>query len=458
MKGPGKTVSMAAAFLAVMTTVFIVWATPSKIVQVKPKPLPQVKAGKEISLAEALSLAEKRNLSLAAVRTEIDRANAELELAWSTLLPIASGNMTYTHADHEDSTTYGTTKMVTRKQDTLHGGVSASVPLISPQTWAGVKVGKIGVEIATLTVEQTRQHLLLSVALSYYQALTARAIIDVEENLYHTAARHYEIALMRHTSGVGRRLDVIRAKSEMVRVRQELLGAHSALDNSRDALGILTGMEGLPLPLDDQDIKVPVEETDKMVARATERREDIAIQRQIVSLSERRLSASWMQFLPSLNASWQLTHQFTSPSDIGSDDRTRWNAFLTLSVPIYNQTRYADLDHNRAALKRAQLEAADAEQKARLEVRKNRRDYQTSVEQLETAREQAALSDEALTLAETAYVTGTASSLEVTDAARTSRQDQVNLAIKRFEVQLALVSLLRAVGEDMSKILGAETR
>ncbi|MBW1810856.1 MAG: hypothetical protein JRJ87_21875 [Deltaproteobacteria bacterium] len=45
-------------------------------------------------------------------------------------------------------------------------------------------------------------------------------------------------------------------------------------------------------------------------------------------------------------------------------DKTRWFYFITLSVPLYSQTRYADLEQKRAALHKAELEAQDAKLKA----------------------------------------------------------------------------------------------
>jgi outer membrane protein TolC len=74
------------------------------------------------------------------------------------------------------------------------------------------------------------------------------------------------------------------------------------------------------------------------------------------------------------------------------------------------------------------------------------------MEQVATAGDISRLAAQALTLAETAYENGTGNSLDVTDARRSSRSAEIDFAVKRFESQLALLQLLRAVGEDMSKL------
>ncbi len=417
------------------------------------KDLPKITQGPAMTLEEAIRLADERNLSLTAARADITTARAGLKKAWAPLLPTAQGTMTLTHNDHEDTASMGGGfEIVTRRQNTLQGSIQASMPLMNAQLWKGVNVGKLGVEVTELTIENVRQELLLTVAQSFYQALTARAVIDVQENLLRTAERHHEVAVTRHVSGVGRRLDVIRARSELVRVRQELLLAHGSLDNARDAMGLLTGKGGLPMPEDSAELGPPAESEKELVSSAVNKRPDLKLSRKMIDLNESQLDASWMQFLPTLSASWQLTHQFTLPSAFGSQDRSRWSALLTLSIPIYNHSRYADLDEKRAKVAKSMIETENAEQKASLEVRTTRRDYLTAAKQLETAKEQAALSREALLLAEAAYESGTGSSLEVTDANRTSRQDEVTLAIKRFEVQLALLKLLKTIGEDISLV------
>ncbi len=414
--------------------------------------IPTVQDGRMIALAEALKLADSRNLSLAAVRADLEKARAEFGLVWSTLLPIAAGTMTYTHADHEDIATMGGFEVVTRRRDNLQGRLQASMPIIDAKSWINVEAGKLAVIIAELTIENARQELLLAVSQAFYQALMSRALIDVQENLILSAHRHQEIARTRHISGVGSRLDVIRARSELARIRQELLAAHRVLDNARDALGILIGLEGLPMPVEGPDFQVPTDTEKVLIKKAMTAREDVKMSRKRVKFQERKLDASWVQFLPTLNASWQLTHMFTQPSAFGSQDRSRWNALVTLTVPLYNQSRYADLDIKRAALRKAMIEKLEVEQNAGLEVRTARRDYDTALKQLDIVSEQATLSREAVTLSQTAYETGTGSSLEVTDASRQSRQDEVTLALKRLEVQLALIKLLRATGEKMDRV------
>lgn len=420
-----------------------------------PFDLPQIPPGPTITLAQAIEMADQRNLTLEATRTEIERADAELYKSWASLFPNASAGMTYSHMDHADTASLGGNSITTRRQDTLTANVEVGVPIVNPMSWAGISAARVGLDIASISVESARQSLLLMVAQSYYQALTVMSQVRVLEQQIQAAAHHYGVARARLASGVGQRLDVLRAKGDLVRLEENLIAAHSALAASRDSLAILTGSEDSPLPTDIPEATPPSGDDSDLANEATRNREDIRLKRAMIELSEKQLTLAWMQFLPTLNGSWQLAHQFTEAGAMGDADKTRWTAYLMLSVPIYSQTRYADLDIKRAERRKAQLEEEDARRNAALEVRSARRDYDTAVQKIATAAEQAELASESLALTENEYILGMGTSLAVTDARRTSIEAEINLATRRLEAQLTLLKLMRAVGTDIAALDGA---
>jgi len=246
---------------------------------------------------------------------------------------------------------------------------------------------------------------------------------------------------------------VIRAETDLDQARQELLSSHLAFDNARDAIGVLMGLEeGLPMPADVPALIVPTGEDGALSQKAIASRPDIKAKRVTAELMDKQLKMAWAQFLPTLDAGWGLQYQFTEPGALGSQDRSRWAAIFTLTVPIYNHFRYGDLDEKRASLRQALLQQEDAEKNIAQEVRKARRDYLTSLTSVAIAERQERLAKEALTLVEASYNAGTGSSLDVTDARRTSSSAIVNLAAKRLQSQISLLQLLSAVGEDMMNL------
>jgi outer membrane protein TolC len=199
-------------------------------------------------------------------------------------------------------------------------------------------------------------------------------------------------------------------------------------------------------------VVAPSKSDDDLVADAMKQRFDIKAKGIAVSLAKQQLNAAWMQFVPTLDAAWQFQYQFTEPPDLGSDDRSRWAAVLTLTVPLYDHFRYGDLDYKRAALRQAEVDVEDTKSTAALEIRKARRSYLDTLSNVTIAEKQSALAGEALALVEESYAAGTGSSLEVTDARRTASSADINLAAQQLKAGLALLDLLQAIGEDFSEL------
>lgn len=433
-------------------------------------PPPQITPGPSISLAEALEQAEQRNLDLLVAKMEVNKARAKLSTTWGLLHPIVQGKLDYTHMDHEDTVDLsseftpllqimgitlpeGTSMgepLLTNPQDKVTGALEVMVPLFNAENWLTIKVAEQGVKVAELSIEQAKRQILLGVAQSYYMALTTRDLIDFYHSQIVTTKEQLRIAGARFNAGRGMRIDVIRAETDMEKASQSLRSALLGYDNARDVLGNLIGSDELPMPIDTSDLSVPKGELSVLEQNALKDRLDIKTEAAKIELSNRQLSATWMKFLPTLNLAGQVSYQFTEMVDLGSNDRSRWAVMLSLTVPIYNYFRYADLDEKRAQLKQANLAYENSKQKATLAVRKAKRDYANALTQVATAEKQAALAEEGLKLVEAAYRAGATTSLDVTEARQVHTAAGFNLTTSQFKAQLALLSLIDAVGEDLT--------
>lgn len=409
---------------------------------------------KEVDLAEALRKANSRNPSLQAARTDIEKARAQLKNSWALLLPVLTGSLTFTHNDHHDTVSLGGgPEVIIRRQDDLRGNLMVTMPVINARAWLGIWAANQGEEVSKLTVENVRQTLLLSVAQTYFAALSARSMIGISDNNIQAIERHLAIAKLRYGHGTGRRVDVLRAETDLVTAKESLVSAQAAFDDSCDALGTLMGYGTMVRPSPAPSIKAPDVSEEDLQTQALTQREDIKLQRAMTELAQRQLTSSWMSFIPSLGFSWQLNQQLSDPSDFSDADKSRWFYALVLSVPIYDHTRYAELDQLRAAAHRAELESENAQLQASLEVRQAYRRWTKAKQLVDSARRKAKLAKESLDLAELAYTNGSGSSLEVTDARRTSQQAEMDLAVREFDFQLGLLELLRKTGTDMMSLL-----
>jgi outer membrane protein TolC len=430
--------------------------------------LPEITSGPSMTLAEALDRAAKRNLSLVAAQLEIDKARAQLKQAWGLVLPVIQGESRFQHMDHQDTLdlmaflapmldAMGITlspdttsqPILLSPQDKLTASIQVAMPIIDAKSWLTIRASRKGVEVAELSVEDGERQLLLGVAQAYYMALMARELIDLYSAQVDAAEIQLSVARARLDAETGLRIDVVRAETDAEKTYQDLVAANLAFDNTRDALASLTNSDGLPLPEPAPSLRSPEESEKGMEEHARAARTDLRASRAKVDLQDRLLDAAWMQFLPSLSAAWQGSYQFTEMGDMGSQDRSRWAVMLTLTVPIYNQFRYGDIDYKRAAVRQSVTELEDLERKSSLAVRTAARGYRSALLSMEIAERQVALAREGLTLSEAAYKAGTSTSLEVTEARRAFTSAGVNLATERLRSQIALLSLIDELGDNL---------
>ncbi len=455
-----KTYSMKLRFAYILALAILMLALPalaeSSGKYLDDLELPQITPGKSISLQEALRLADSRNLTLAEIKTGIMQSQELLRSSWGTLLPDVYGGINYTYNDHEDTSNVGGQSIISRKQQDLDAQLSVSLPLINARQWLNISSSKANLEVSRLNFEEARQMLLYSVAQAYYQALTANSLIEVYKNQIEATRRHLAVATVRYRSGVGNRLDVTRYQSDLLSTREELIKAHYAFDNSRDALGTLIRVKGLPTP--SGEIKMPATYTtsnDDLLENAMTQRFDLRAAKKSLSLSDKQRKESYMQFVPSLNASWQLSYQISDPAQDGTD-RSRWFAGLVLSVPLFDFNFYPQIDQSKISKRQAEISLQQTEDNAQLEVRQARRNYEQALELVRSGTSKTSIVEESLELAETYYKQGSGSSLDVSDARKTLQNAQVNLAIKKLDVQLSYLYLMRVTGEDLKNTFGGK--
>lgn len=442
--------------------------------------IPQVTPGPDLTLKEALDRAEKRNATLAVLRAELERADANLATSWALVAPVASMGLQYVRADHADEVDLGSSMtsslapifeqlaangltielpetesepVVIRQRDDVSGSMTVALPLVNLKNWFSISAARKGLDLVELTTANARQQILVGVAQAYYVARMSLGLVKVNEAQVLSAAHHLDFAKKRFSAGTGLRIDVVRAETDLVSARQLLINAHLSLDTARDALGVLTGIGGLPLPSEMPKLPPATDDESDMVTMALDRRLDIRLGKANLDLARRDYRSGWAAFLPTADMAWAGSYHFTDMSDFASQDRSRWNLIFNVNVPIFQWANIGTLWSKKTAIKIAELQISESKLAASQEVRQFRRDYLAAKSTEEIARTQVDLAREGFDLAMTAYRTGVGSSLEVTDARQTVSLAEINMLTSGLKTQIALIGLYRALGHDIQPLL-----
>ncbi|HEV7518213.1 MAG TPA: TolC family protein, partial [Thermoanaerobaculia bacterium] len=247
----------------------------------------------------------------------------------------------------------------------------------------------------------------------------------------------------RQEGGVASRLEEVQAGQEAS--DDEVRVAQSALDvrRAQEALGVLVAADGA---VDAADVPVfeGLGNAGKPDDAALAARADVRLQTLREQAAERVLRDSWRDRTPTVDLVLQELLQ-TPPTLI--QPAHSWQAFLQLTVPIYDGGLRRGLRQERQALvQEAQANLAGTKIQARSDVRTAAAAIELADQQLASAQNAARQAQDALNISNLSYNAGASTSLDVLDSERRLRDAETAVATAEDAARQARLDLLVASG------------
>jgi outer membrane protein TolC len=436
-----RTMLGAAAIGAVSSTLAPASAEPQSAAAPAKVSLPRDTefTGQRISLAEALSRAQARNVTMTVAVAEVQRAEALVREARATSLPTLTANGIYTRLDADRE--FG--GRIVSARDQISANLNLTVPLFVPQRWAQWSHARANAQTARASAEDARRQVAIAVARSYLAVISQKRVIDVGERALLTAKAHFEYAHTRLTGGIGNRIDAVRAEQEVATDEAQVEAGYAGLARAREALGVLVGEQG-PLDTEDEIALARGPDFDGALRDASTARRDVVLSRARLEAADQVKKDSYADYLPFLVATVQPFYQ-NPPTLV--QPLTGWQAQLLLTIPLYDGGLRYGLAAEREALSneaRTQYEALVRQ--ARSDVRVAFDSVKRAEAALVAATHAARLAKSALDLATVAYQAGATTNLEVIDAERRARDAETAAAVAEDNARQARVDLLAASG------------
>ena len=392
----------------------------------------------QIGLDAAMRQALARNPSAKLAALDVQRAETLVAQARAQALPTLNANGIYTRLDNARAIG---DRIITPEQQ-LQLNLLLNVPLVQPRAWSQWSRAKENVDVAQATEKQARQNLVISVARTYLAAIAQERILEVNGRARDTALAHEKYARTRFQGGLGNRLDQVRASQEVATTSAALSTAHAAVQRTREALGVLVGVDGPRRPEPKPSLgNLPSE------AEATHeigQRPDVAAQQARRTAARHQARDNWVDFLPLLNGTFQPFYQNPATPQFPT---TGWQAQLLLSIPLYDGGVRYGVHRQRKIDEQAQVaQLENVMRQAKADIRIATEAIRRADEALHDSREAAQLSAESLRLATLAYEAGATTNLEVIDAERRARDAETDVTIKEDSARQARLDLLVASG------------
>ncbi|MCB1034532.1 MAG: TolC family protein, partial [Acidobacteria bacterium] len=392
---------------------------------------------RQVGFEEAVERALEANPTVAEAVTAVRRSEARLGQARAATLPTLEASVSRSKLDEE----IAFSELVAQPESQTMVSATAEVPVLAAADWARVGQGRDQVEVSRLSLAHVREQVASATARAYLGIITAKRQVEVEGHAWDNALAHLDYAETRFKDGAGSRLDVLRAAQlkSAQQARQE--SAYLALRQSQEALGVLLAENGPVDAAGEPQFEIPGEAEGSADLGS---RPDFRLGVASLEAAERAVHDSWKDWVP--EGTLAFTPQWFSPAGL-FQQASSWRLSLSFTLPIYDGgQRRADAALRAVERDQAKSRLAAVEIEARSEVRIAREALASYDRALASTRQAAEQAEEVLKITTSAFELGAATSLEVIDAERSSRDAATAVAQAEDSVRRARFDLLVALG------------
>ena len=402
---------------------------------------------RELTLEEAMAmLPEAPELRIAGGRADAaDGVARQVAAAWQ---PVVAVKGSYVHNDHEVVLSFadlfaqlpvpieapGDATLQPLEAWTLSG--SLQVPLVAPTQWLEASAAHRQAEGADRAVEEQILGMQAGLVSASAGVEAAEGLLAASERALESAIEHQHATEVARAAGTATAVDALTAEAQVARRKGELVTARQGLEDAREALGELLGLEGparVVFPTEDPAVGEP------------QRRPLLDAAEAELAAANTRVDAAWSRHLPRIDGyATALASTVPYPTSL----KTAWKVGLDATFVLYDGgLRYGRLDQARADRAVAQATLEQRERQVSREVRQADGDLAAAREALELAEQQAALAARAADIARRSYEAGTSSALVARDADTEAFRADVGAVAARARLRTAVAAARRARGE-----------
>jgi outer membrane protein len=402
-------------------------------------------AVRQVTLEEALSLAERNNPALEQSASSVEIAGYQELTAWGQFLPNLSLSYQYSDASSGRLDPTGQAITTTSYSAQLRGSVDLFRGF---RRFTDLKGARLGVEASEARYREAEFTTSEGVKISYFNAVANRDLVAVERDRVQRQEDQLSFVQQQLELGRATRSDVLRSQVDLNNAKVALLTAENSARNSRYALAEAVGMseplepvetEGLsaePLPYDGNEI----------LAMALSGAPALVSARSQAAADEAAVASAKSSYLPTLTfgGGWAWSNIEYPPQS------RSWSLSLSGSMPLFNGfSRESQLYTARARADQSRSAERAAELKLRKDVDQAMGTIDAAVASIDLAQQTEELAAEDLRVTQERYRLGLATILDLQSAQITLLQAQVDVIRRRFDYQLGLARLEALLGTNL---------
>lgn len=440
-------------------------APPVQARRAQPAPAPTDTL--RLTLDEAVQRALSHSEEMRTARANVRQTSGQVFQAASQALPQVSGTVQYNRKIESIYDSFGSTASDSGSDEmsgliAMFASKNTWTTTLSAQQllWSGGKVGgalrtaRAANRAAQASERETASEVRFQVRQGYYDAVYAERLVAIAESALEQARVHLEQVRAGRREGTRSEYEELRARVDAANQEPGVIAAR----NGRDlALLNLKRLVDMPLeqplalltPLAAADGTVPVV-TD--LSTAVDGRPAVTAANQLVEARRLAVKLYRSQYWPSLYASSSISH-VAYPTEVWPKRREfwrSWDAYVTLSVPIFNGLNtHGQVVEAKAEYEKAKATRDMAVKGAAIEAVQARDEIERAQTTLLARRETVRQAHRAWELAGVRFTNGMSTQVEVSDARLQLQSSEVNEVQAMRDYLVAIAQLERAVGHTL---------
>ncbi|MDO8794187.1 MAG: TolC family protein [Vicinamibacterales bacterium] len=319
--------------------------------------------------------------------------------------------------------------------------------VVDVTSWNNFKAAREGARAAELTVDDSKDLVVLAVGGSYLQILAARARVASARVQLQTAEALHRQTSERKAVGLAAQVDVDRSQIQALTQQQRLTALGNDLAKQKITLARMIGLpptDGYELADDIAFAPAPATAVDQAVRQAREHRADLQSAEAQVRAAERALAAARAERLPTVG----LSGDYGTLGSTLANGRATFSVAGRVHVPLWDGGRTgAHVSQAEAVVAQRKAELEDLSSQVEADIRRAMLDLTAATSQVDLAERNIAVTREVLDLTRQRFEAGVADSLEVVQAQESVATAELDLINGVFAHNLSKLTLARATGQ-----------
>lgn len=415
------------------------------------------KVGSLLSITDAVNLALRQNLSIAAAVQDVNASASLVKQNRGSLLPQLSVGLSQQFNNEESSFTGDT--------QSLQASLNLSQSIYSSSLRGSLNNSRALLSAQESTLSIVQLDIINQTAVAYLNVLIAQTNLDIRKDNLKSTLSNLELAKNRFEVGDVDRSEVLRLKTEWANAQQNTISARTDLFRANTDLNLL-----LNLPAEDfirlsepsiSDAKIFGD--DKLIALITNpeqaRRFRRFLEAEALSLSPDIVQISYQvkaqeqvleaarraKHVPDVSLSANVSHDIDGKRSFGEEDS--WRVGIDVSVPLLSGGRLnAALQREVHRLKSLKLGYDSAVLRLKSRTRTAVQSTGGAYNSIQFAEQAAESAKQTLDIVKDAYRRGTASDIDLIDAQNSALVADLAAANATYNFLIALYDLERLIG------------